>query len=138
MDRIKTEQPWLFTAIRDDNDKLLQLVRSNSTGNVVIAGEGVGIRSHKKSAYFTKDNQPNINKPVSFQVLDASESSMPTVGEYIGLVNKAMPKPVKKRVKYTDEDMAKAVELVGNGVTVLTASRLTEVPRSAIYAALKQ
>ena len=59
---------WNYWLVRDNADNPIELVRSNQKFHLVVAGEGKGITQHKGSQYFTKENQPDVWRQLSWPV----------------------------------------------------------------------
>tara|TARA_B110000503_G_scaffold118862_1_gene180155 strand:- start:18 stop:458 length:441 start_codon:yes stop_codon:yes gene_type:complete len=130
------ESLWEYWLIRNNSDQPIELVRSNPRGNVVIVGEDRGITQHKRSHYFTKENKPDLDKPVTFDLIHLGHASAPVIGKAIDLVDTAVllkQQRNKRRKHYVAKEAKQQVlALLGGGSSIREASRLCGVPRATV------
>lgn len=127
---------WDYWLIRNEQDVAIEVVRARPSYHVVIAGEGKGKTQHKRSSYFTHEHKPDLNKPVSFQLIHAGDASSPRVEVAIAEVEAnlyARARRVKRRKQYDIADArAKALALLETGSSVREVARLCGVPKSTV------
>ena len=138
---MKTTKPteaglWNYWLVRDNADNPIELVRSNQNFHLVVAGEGKGITQHKGSQYFTKENQPDLNLAVTFDLIHTGDASAPIIGEAIDQIDAHVyfkQQRTKKRKQYSISDaQSKALALLGEGSSIREAARLCGVPKSTV------
>ena len=127
---------WNYWLIRDNKDNPIELVRTNHRCNLVVAGEGKGITQHKGSQYFTKENQPDLNLAVTFDLIHTGDASAPIIGEAIDQIDAHVyfkQQRTKKRKNYSVSDaQSKALALLFEGSSIREAARLCGVPKSTV------
>tara|TARA_B110000503_G_scaffold88693_1_gene134488 strand:- start:342 stop:821 length:480 start_codon:yes stop_codon:yes gene_type:complete len=127
---------WNYWLIRDNKDNPIELVRTNHRCNLVVAGEGKGITQHKGSQYFTKENQPDLNLAVTFDLIHTGDASAPIIGEAIDQIDAHVyfkQQRTKKRKSYSVSDaQSKALALLFEGSSIREAARLCGVPKSTV------
>ena len=127
---------WQYWLVRDQNDNPVELVRCNPVASIAIAGEGVGTTQHKSSNFFTKENQPDLNQPVTFELIHAGDASCPAVSKAIDQVQGNLcfkQQRATKRKQYTVEDAKiKTLALLAQGSSIREAARLCGVPKSTV------
>ena len=133
---MKDTNLWEYWLIRNNSDSPIELVRSNPRGNVVIAGEDRGVTQHKRSHYFTKANKPDLDKPVTFDLIHLGHASAPVIGKAIDLVDAALllkQQKTQKRKQYlTKEAKQQVLALLSDGCGIREAARLCGVPRATV------
>lgn len=127
---------WEYWLIRDNADTPIELVRARPGAHVVIAGEGKGTNQHKRSRHFSNDNKPNLDCPVSFQLIHAGDASAPAIGKAIAEVEAVLhlkDQRVVRRKQYSVCDaQVKAMALLVSGSSIREAARLCGVPKSTV------
>ena len=127
---------WQYWLVRDNRDNPIELVRTNHRCNLVVAGEAKGISQHKGSQYFTKENQPDLNRAVTFDLIHAGDASAPSIGNAIDEVETHFyfkQQRAKKRKQYLINDaQSTALALLSEGSSIREAARLCGVPKSTV------
>lgn len=131
-----TNTHWQYWLIRDSGDTPIELVRAEPGTHVVIAGEGTRKTQHKRSRFFLDDNKPNLDYPVSFQLIHVGDASAPAIGTAMDDVEGALwlkQQKTAKRKRYAVEDaQVKALALMSSGSGIREAARLCGVPKSTV------
>ena len=91
---------------------------------------------NKNSQYFTKENQPDLNLAVTFDLIHTGDASAPIIGDAIDEVEAHLffkQQRTKKRKSYSVSDaQSKALALLFEGSSIREAARLCGVPKSTV------
>ena len=91
---------------------------------------------NKNSQYFTKENQPDLNLAVTFDLIHTGDASAPIIGEAIDQIDAHVyfkQQRTKKRKSYSVGDaQSKALALLFEGSSIREAARLCGVPKSTV------
>ena len=86
--------------------------------------------------YWLKENQPDLNLAVTFDLIHAGDASAPIIGEAIDEVEAHLyfkQQRTKKRKSYSVGDaQSKALALLFEGSSIREAARLCGVPKSTV------
>ena len=119
---------WLVSS---NSNVPIELVRVTTGANVVIAGEGRGIRRHKHSQYFSKGNKPDTSKPVMFDLIHSGDASASIVGELIDEIGAEVTNRQRKATKRRTVKKAKraptAPRAPGRANTATVAKRFDAI-----------
>lgn len=123
----------IYYSVRNDEDKLVELVRVGLTKAIVVAGDSRG-KQHTVSPYFD-GTAPDTTQPVSFEIVTTSASA-PILGELIETLNRVVADNdvvvKRQRSKAAQQSKPSIIQFVRGGATVREASELFDVPRSTV------
>jgi hypothetical protein len=135
-------QPWRYYIVRDEQDTPIQLVRVGTSSNLIVVGKGSRVGEHRPSQFFTKKHKPNLDLPLSFELIDACESGHPLVQAALDSIRNAVKQVVKHPKRYgaygITDAREKAFELMANGATRYEAAKLCKIPISSLYRWVKE